>query len=341
MEKNKKVKIVKKSNKRNSTVKDTLLNDKSYKLAEKYFKNKEYDNAYQEYLKLSEVYLKNKKIYKRLIESLTHNYTYKEKSKAFKVSLDDYITTYKILATKRELGLFEKKLSEYKNVKASNNKSKFLLILFLGFLGVHKFIEKKYIMGIIYLFTLGLFGMGIIYDLINDYAEYENDFQLNIFRYFISILILVFALFRMDNGNYYYFIIVAIILTPLFFNKILKLIPNLIKIVAVVVLCYLGFKVEPVRVYVPNDIIGEWFTDNENTNYNSIIIKNDESTIKFNDRSDVVGTNQYDSVNKVLKIYVNETNYYKFRIDLDNDTLCTYNDSKTCIIAFKKDIEAK
>lgn len=44
--------------------------------------------------------------------------------------------------------------------------SKFLITLFLGWAGVHKFIEKKYGLGILYLFTGGLFGIGWLIDVI-------------------------------------------------------------------------------------------------------------------------------------------------------------------------------
>lgn len=50
-----------------------------------------------------------------------------------------------------------------------NNRSpwiKFLVCFFLGFFGVHKFMEKKIGMGIIYLFTAGLFGIGWFVDLV-------------------------------------------------------------------------------------------------------------------------------------------------------------------------------
>lgn len=43
----------------------------------------------------------------------------------------------------------------------------FLLCLFLGPLGVHKFYEGKIGMGILYLFTLGLCGIGWVIDLIS------------------------------------------------------------------------------------------------------------------------------------------------------------------------------
>jgi hypothetical protein len=39
-----------------------------------------------------------------------------------------------------------------------------LLLLFLGPFGAHKFYEGKIFMGLIYLFTLGLFGIGLIFD---------------------------------------------------------------------------------------------------------------------------------------------------------------------------------
>jgi len=41
---------------------------------------------------------------------------------------------------------------------------KFAICIFFGFLGVHKFMEKKIGMGLLYLFTVGLFGFGWIID---------------------------------------------------------------------------------------------------------------------------------------------------------------------------------
>lgn len=50
--------------------------------------------------------------------------------------------------------------------RAKNKWAAFFLCLFLGFFGAHKFYEDKIGMGIIYLFTLGLFGIGWFIDLV-------------------------------------------------------------------------------------------------------------------------------------------------------------------------------
>ena len=51
-------------------------------------------------------------------------------------------------------------------VKAKNKWVAFLLCLLLGCLGAHKFYEGKIGMGILYLFTCGLFGIGWFVDCI-------------------------------------------------------------------------------------------------------------------------------------------------------------------------------
>ena len=49
-------------------------------------------------------------------------------------------------------------------IKTRNKWVAFLLCLFLGYLGAHKFYEGKIGMGILYLFTCGLFGIGWFID---------------------------------------------------------------------------------------------------------------------------------------------------------------------------------
>ncbi len=51
--------------------------------------------------------------------------------------------------------------------KMKNKWVAFLLCLFLGAIGAHKFYEGKIGMGILYIFTCGLFGIGWIIDIIS------------------------------------------------------------------------------------------------------------------------------------------------------------------------------
>lgn len=39
-----------------------------------------------------------------------------------------------------------------------------LLCVFLGVFGAHKFYERKYLLGVLYIFTLGLLGVGVLID---------------------------------------------------------------------------------------------------------------------------------------------------------------------------------
>lgn len=50
--------------------------------------------------------------------------------------------------------------------RAKNKWFSLLLCFFLGFFGAHKFYEGKIGMGVLYLFTCGLFGIGILIDFI-------------------------------------------------------------------------------------------------------------------------------------------------------------------------------
>ena len=52
-------------------------------------------------------------------------------------------------------------------MRARNKWVAFLLCFFLGFLGAHKFYEGKVGMGLLYIFTAGLFGIGWFIDCIS------------------------------------------------------------------------------------------------------------------------------------------------------------------------------
>ena len=45
-------------------------------------------------------------------------------------------------------------------------RSKLIMCILMGGLGIHKFMEKNYILGVLYLLTGGIFGIGIIIDIL-------------------------------------------------------------------------------------------------------------------------------------------------------------------------------
>lgn len=51
-----------------------------------------------------------------------------------------------------------------------------LLLVFLGPLGLHRFLQRKFGTGLLYLLTFGLFGIGIVYDVLtlNDQIHEVN-----------------------------------------------------------------------------------------------------------------------------------------------------------------------
>lgn len=53
----------------------------------------------------------------------------------------------------------------------------FIVTLLFGWLGVHKFMQKKYGLGILYLCTLGLFGIGWLIDTIKAFIQMTNGRQ--------------------------------------------------------------------------------------------------------------------------------------------------------------------
>ena len=49
-----------------------------------------------------------------------------------------------------------------------------VLSIFLGYLGIHRFYRRQLIIGIIYLFTFGIFGIGWIVDMVNAVKLYKS-----------------------------------------------------------------------------------------------------------------------------------------------------------------------
>ena len=72
---------------------------------------------------------------------------------AFSATTQSYATTASQLSTPQQTNYYHKWTA-------------FVLCLFLGVFGAHRFYENKFPSGILYFFTFGLFGIGVIIDLV-------------------------------------------------------------------------------------------------------------------------------------------------------------------------------
>ena len=57
------------------------------------------------------------------------------------------------------------------SVNGTSNLLDFLVTFFFGYLGIHKFMKHDNLMGFIYLFTVGIFGLGWLYDTIKAFIK--------------------------------------------------------------------------------------------------------------------------------------------------------------------------
>ena len=72
----------------------------------------------------------------------------------------------KLGSTSRQVSEEPDAATVFNDAPPKNKWVAFLLCLFFGYIGIHKFYEGKIGMGILYMFTLGLFGFGWIYDIV-------------------------------------------------------------------------------------------------------------------------------------------------------------------------------
>ena len=81
------------------------------------------------------------------------------------------------------------------NSESESKLTAFLLCYFFGYLGVHRFYVGKIGTGILYLFTGGLFGIGILVDLIMILCNSFKDKKNNLLNKDVSIGVLLLIFF--------------------------------------------------------------------------------------------------------------------------------------------------
>lgn len=156
--------------------------EQEYVNAKTNLKFKEYENAYNGYLSLSKRYVDDPEVWIGLLRSLSMDFTNKDYNELY----EKYWNKYEMLAfedSKKYKEKYEKyinKFNGYDKLDAKNkqNVSKendlVLVTLLGGIFGLHKFMTGKVGMGILYLFTGGLFGIGWIIDCIKEVKKHPE-----------------------------------------------------------------------------------------------------------------------------------------------------------------------
>lgn len=159
-------------------------------------KLQDYAEAYECYKSLSKRYVDNPEIWLGLLRSYTNDFSRKAYDYYFKEKMNKAWNNFKSLAKPEDIEEYAPKYEEYllmleatkplhntsnpkmdtlNNSYKDNHALRIIVILFLGAFGVHKFLDGKPWLGVLYIFTYGLFGVGILIDLIVEIKKINNN----------------------------------------------------------------------------------------------------------------------------------------------------------------------
>lgn len=152
---------------------DHIFNSISYYEDVNWWCDRKNNNEYDLAFKLLEDYDEDKKI----IRTLKKKYQPKKeqvqaKSNSQSTIIKPAVTPYTPVQEKQNQEYSYTLPNETKTTSMtiwnkSNKKSKLLIVCFFGWFGLHKFLNKKYLVGILYFLTVGLGGFGWIFDIIH------------------------------------------------------------------------------------------------------------------------------------------------------------------------------
>lgn len=175
-----------------------ISEEQKYINAETNLKLKNYIDSYNEYLELSKKYVNDPTVWLGLLRSYTNDFTLLTGSKTYRSNFEKYWNNFSTLADEKDIDEYKEKFEEYeskfkigtnpfdeirigefnKNVDIGTLQEpsiiRIIVVILGGMFGIHKFMDKKIFMGIIYLFTGGLFGIGWIIDVIKEAIAYRN-----------------------------------------------------------------------------------------------------------------------------------------------------------------------
>ena len=243
-------------------------------------KLKDYDSSYKGYLSLSKRYVDNPEVWIGLLRSLTRDFTYKYGTKTFQDEYKKYWRNYIALADDTDRNKYEKKYKDYVDkVLASDNTTEIvekeqnlvLATVFGGWFGLHKFLKKDTKMGLLYLFTAGLFYIGWIIDIYKECKKWPDSKQTKAIKYILIVFIMIIGIAELEYSilPLIFCLIASFTITDVIWDMF-----NIhnIAIRIIVPFIFVIFAFMTGSSSVPETMYGTWIPTNNNSNIQEINI---------------------------------------------------------------------
>lgn len=318
-------------------------------------KFKNYEEAYSLYLSLSKRFVDNPEIWIGLLRSITHDFKHKINSSAFQKNYTTYWNNFCSLVDREEVNKYSEKYRTYlesvevmkgnefnsvnnNSVAASVNKQPIvknescLLIVtaVLGMYGVHKFLRGNIKMGLIYLFTGGLFCVGWIYDIVQEYKKFPNSGQIKAIPWVCFFFLLIISLVELPYSflSFLFLIIAAILCLDFFWNGI-KLKKIWARITFPILFMFIGVCCGP--QVIPESSYGKWVSTDESDYPIIELYEHDSKVLSVNNKYFTVDTFYKDEIIFISDSYDIDL---KLKYDSSKNSLCLLGNDDKCVAKY-------
>ena len=310
-------------------------------------KLKNYDEAYKIYLSLSKRYVDDSEVWIGLLRSLTKDFSYKYATLEFRNLYQKYWNNYIALADKKDISKYEVKYKKYiEEIEASSEndseivkteKCYILSTVFGGWFGLHKFLSGKKIQGLLYMFTLGLFLVGWIKDIISEYKKWPDAPQKQTVKWIIFAFLILMAITELEYSFFTFllFILAAVLTIDVVWNN-LNIRNKFIRIGIPIVLTFIALDLGSSAL--PESSYGNWVTT-EDTRYTYIVLSGDEVKL-FEDKNDTDFITASGTYYK-SKIYIDNDEDIElvFSYDSSKKKMCLLDENEKCYIKYELEKE--
>lgn len=310
-------------------------------------KLKNYDEAYKIYLSLSKRYVDDSEVWIGLLRSLTKDFSYKYATLEFRNLYQKYWNNYIALADKKDISKYEVKYKKYiEEIEVSSEndseivkteKCYILSTVFGGWFGLHKFLSGKRIQGLLYMFTLGLFLVGWIKDIISEYKKWPDAPQKQTVKWIIFAFLILMAITELEYSFFTFllFILAAVLTIDVVWNN-LNIRNKFIRIGIPIVLTFIALDLSSSAL--PESSYGNWVTT-EDTRYTYIVLSGDEVKLfeYKNDTDFITASGTYYK----SKIYIDNDEDIElvFSYDSSKKKMCLLDENEKCYIKYELEKE--